>query len=145
MGINPCQHETTDSQIRVREIGRQAIVMNEQRRVFTVTKVDGCVIVGAPACDWAISQTEAGDVFIELKGVDVAHAIEQLEATICYWKDKNYLKGRVGALVVCSQYPKVSTFVQRARLRFLKKFNAPLQVVSRNLSFSFADLLSLQQ
>ena len=46
-------------------------------------KVDGCAIKTGQKCDdLLISQDEHEEHFVELKGVDIMHAIDQLEQTI---------------------------------------------------------------
>jgi 2C-methyl-D-erythritol 2,4-cyclodiphosphate synthase len=135
---------TTDSRVRVRENGRQAIFVNVERNVYYVVKVDGQVVKNALASDFVLTKKDVGNLVIELKGMDVSHAVEQVFATAQLWQDKGYRIGQVAALVVCSRKPSFDTKIQRFKANFAKKFKGPLHVVSRNDEFVFEKVLSFQ-
>src|SRR5438045_331972 len=55
-----------------------------QRRVEQIV-VDDCAIMAGQRCDWLIrlnDDTSKEEIYVELKGSDVYHAVEQLRSTI---------------------------------------------------------------
>jgi len=142
---NNCTNKTHDSHVKVAgEHGRQAVIRNGNRESFIRSKVDGCMLKQQTAADWVVSKPKVGDVIIELKGGDVSHAVDQIQATLNYWNKNNLSNGKFGALVVCSKYPKVDTKIQRAKLFLASKHKTPLHVVTQNLEYDFDALLSIR-
>lgn len=139
-----CSEITTDSKIKVEECGRKAVFLNEDRHSYVRTKVDGCLVEGSPASDWVVSRQQLGDVIVELKGTDVSHAITQVTATAALWENSDRRCGALAALIVCSQYPRIATGIQRAKERFKREYRAPLHVVSRNREYRFELVLSFE-
>jgi hypothetical protein len=143
MPLVDCQETVTHSRVKFEEKGKKVIFLNPDCGKFLRTRVDGCLKDCSPACDWVATKPNSGDVLVELKGSDVSHALEQLVSTAHYWTTKGYRAGELAALVVCSQYPRISTGIQRARLKFRRHFKAPLHVVSRNREFDIERLFGL--
>jgi hypothetical protein len=111
---------------------------------MAVTQVDGCLIVGATAADWIVTDPELGDVIVELKGKNVEYGARQILATAQYWRDSNYNLDRIAGLIVCVQYPRTSTTVQKAQQRFLREYRGPLHVVTKNYEFKLENVLSFR-
>jgi len=134
-----------DSEILVQENGRKATVLNKDRSVFFVIKVDGGVLVQATACDYIISKSKKADLLIELKGIDVKHAVEQISATAALWDSSGVREGAIAGLIVCSRLPnpRFSTNIQRARSSFLARYKGPLHVVDKNNKYEFDKVLSI--
>lgn len=141
MALADCQETTDVSLVKVAEEGKQVVFLNSDRKDFVKTKVDGCLINDATACDWVITH-DGADLFIELKGKDVDHGLRQILTTAQYWVEAGYRSAKLAALVVCCRYPRVSTGIQRAKLQFLRKYHGPLHVISRNKEVSFNDLIA---
>jgi hypothetical protein len=139
MTLAECQETIDVSRVKVEEEGKKAVFVNLERKTFVKTKVDGCLCTGETACDWVVTHDDA-DLFIELKGTDVDHGLSQIFCTARYWIDNGFSSSKLAALVVCCRYPRVSTGIQRAKLRFRRDFKGPLTVVSKNLEFTFKDL-----
>ena len=129
-----CCEITSVSKIKVEEHGRKAIFSNDKGLRCRKIKVDGCVINDSKqkSADWIVSRDDVGDIIVELKGKDVDHAVKQVIATAKYWKENGYQTGKMAALVVSSQFPKVTTAVRKAQQDFAKHFNGPLHVVTQN-------------
>lgn len=109
-----------------------------------VFQIDGNVIRVGHKCDkllLIIEATTAPDkgtaVFIELKGRDIDHAIEQLEATINnqlfipYPTEKERARARI---VTAGCGPKSSSRkkLEEARIRFRNRYNIGLRVLKHN-------------
>lgn len=97
---------------------------------MTKVNVDGCQITDGIRCDYLILDHCHNEYFVELKGKDLPHAIEQLEATIQQLSDKNNTT-RKQAIIVSSRNPSNDTSVQRAKAIFKKKYNTEL--ISKNI------------
>ena len=89
-----------------------------------------------------MSRPGFGDVIVELKGTDVDHAVRQVEATAAHWSSNGYKVGRLGAIIVAKQYPKISTNVRKAQERFASTYRSPLHVVTKNYEGTLEMVLS---
>ncbi|HEX8662846.1 MAG TPA: hypothetical protein VF744_02305 [Beijerinckiaceae bacterium] len=139
-----CEEETSVERIKVEELGRKATFVNEEHNTYRKTQMDGCVVKNQLAADWVVSRANIGDVIIELKGRHVEHAVRQIRATAGFLTDGDYREGRLAGLVVCTQFPKASTTVQRAQAEFARAFKGPLHVVTQNLEYAFENVLSFK-
>lgn len=144
MELNNCSNASRSSKIKVEEKGKKATFLNGQREEMIRTKIDGCLIKNSIACDWAVSKKGVGDVVIELKGVDVSHATEQILTTAKWWQTGGRSNGAIAGLIVCTQFPRFSTKIQKAKDRLRKELRAPLHVVPHNREYVLESLLNLQ-
>lgn len=135
-----CVEETSVSKIKLEECGRKVVFLNPANDAHHVTRVDGCVIKSGSRADWIVSRAGVGHVIVELKGTDVGHAIQQIEATAAFCTAKSLIDGPVGALIMCRQVPKAMSSLQAATHRLRKKFGVALRVSSSSYEFSLSDL-----
>lgn len=133
--VASCIIETTDSQIKLEENQRKIIFENQDRRHYFKVQVDGCIIKDGVRCDkMLLSQDEREEYYVELKGTDVVHAIEQLKATIMRLGE---FDGNRHSYVVCTNVaPAYNTRIQAQQLLFKKQFNSELLVRERQLTRS---------
>lgn len=118
------------------------MLLNLQRSSVRRIRVDGCLIKGSGASDWIVSKANCVDVVIELKGRDVDHAVEQIEATMRFWSN-HASRGentKLAALIVCAQYPRIDTKIQQAKHRLARGHGAPLHIRTRNGEYEFCSL-----
>ncbi len=141
MTITKCRKQTDVSKIKFEERGRKAIFVNPDRRSHFRTKIDGCLISDGLAADWILTRTDVGDVIIELKGTDVNHAAAQIMHTAAMWHGKLCCRKTLAGLIVCRQYPRIDTTIQKAKLRFKKKHGGPLHVVAKNREYVLESVL----
>lgn len=128
-----CVEKTTDTIIKFEENKKSIIFNNKERKSFCKVKVDGCQIKEGERCDDLLVGVQKGDeFFVELKGVDVSHALDQLEASLTKLSDtKNKVK-KVCSYIICKNVaPSFMTKVQMAKVKFKKKFNSDL-IISEN-------------
>lgn len=144
MALADCREITNVSKIKVEENQRKAVFLNDPRENYFRTKVDGCLVVHTLASDWVVSKPTVGDVVVELKGKDVNHAIKQIVSTLSYWKKEGLSNGKLAGLIVCTQYPKISTTVQKAQELIAKDYKAPLHVVTKNYEYKLENVLSFK-
>jgi hypothetical protein len=115
--------ETIDHpRIRIDDPGtaRSAILLNPDRTKVRRIRMDDCLAPrGAVSADWVVSMARVVDVIVELKGRNVDHAVEQIEATRIYWSkhQEHVTHQSIGAWIICSEYPRASTKVARYRER----------------------------
>lgn len=141
MKSTKCARFTTDSKIKLSEPKSQtAIIDNKDKFEFIAIRFDGCIVCNKLACDWIVIGPNEYYLAVELKGCDVDHAVEQIEATFAYLDTTDEMpKGRAG-LIVCSRYPRTDTKVQRLKLRLAKRFSASLHVKTDGRNLQFTDL-----
>lgn len=64
------------------EQGRQHRAINSDRCFVNHYQIDGAVIRTGLRCDYLLINEDKSDAYlIELKGTDIVHAVDQLEAT----------------------------------------------------------------
>lgn len=92
-------------------------------------KVDGCEINDdSIRCDFMHIAKEI-EFYIELKGQDLEHALEQIKATINRLSS-NVKKGNKISYIICTRSPMSSSEIQNHKLEFRKKFNSKLEIKS---------------
>lgn len=124
---NPsCTKEVTDKLLVVEENKRKCVFQNPDGHLLTKVQVDGCQITQGVRCDYLIIDHCRNEYFVELKGKDFPHAIEQLEATIKQLASMDIQIKRL-AIIVSSRFPSNDTTLQRAKVLFKKKYRAELQ------------------
>ena len=120
----------------------RAVFKNPDRSPFHLVKYDGCVVRNVLACDWIVIRPGIGVIVVELKGCDVAHAAEQILATLAFVDQAGIEPRRRAAVVVCTRFPRFDTKVQRLAQQISRKFHAPLHVRTHGRDLVFEDLLS---
>src|SRR5690606_32364109 len=126
--MQECRNATKNPKIKVEENGRKAIFSNDNRDEYILTRYDGCVVKNEIGADWIISKEGLGDVIVELKGCNVLYAARQVSETASFLQKNNMRNSKIGGLIICRQYPRENTLIQRAKLDFQKKFSGPLKI-----------------
>lgn len=108
-----------------------------------LSRVDGCMCKQMTACDFVATELGVGDVFVELKGSDVDHAVDQVDTTLREWRQNGWSGNVSAGLVVCSRYPRHDTKIQRMRIRFAKQYGAALHVVRYGQELDFSRVLAM--
>lgn len=95
----------------------------------TSIKVDGCEINDdSIRCDF-MHLAKGIEFYIELKGQDLEHALEQIKSTILRLSS-NIVKGNKVSYIICTRSPMTSSEIQNYKLEFRKKFNSKLEIKS---------------
>lgn len=101
-------------------------------------QVDGDIIVDGFRCDkLAVIEKDNKhwtEVFVELKGSDVMHAVEQLDATLQHKIFQHKSVDRKLARVVGHSFPsnKSDTRIEKAKIRFLQQHHCELRCLKSN-------------
>ena len=124
-----CQTRKCDPQITLKENRSKLTFLNPNRDEITVIKVDGCAIKdnNTLKCDYAIVPCDEIEMYVELKGCDIPHAIKQLESTIKLLSE-NPKKIKKHCFIVSTRFPKYTTSIQILKDKFRKNFNSTFQV-----------------
>ena len=86
-----------------------------------------------------------GRIVVELKGRDVPHAIEQVEAGLNHLKDIGMRELKLAALIVCTRYsshPTFTTSMQKAKNKLAKIHKARLHITKDGRDLNFEGLLN---
>ncbi|KAA6322012.1 hypothetical protein EZS27_028406, partial [termite gut metagenome] len=107
---------------------------NPGRKEIICVKVDGCAIKDGIRCDWMIIDSGV-EHYIELKGRDVTHALEQLKQSIQRLSN-DPAKEIKFAFVVSTRCPLSGTDVQKMQKMFKDEFKANLTIKNSPFTFS---------
>ena len=135
-GFEPQQQLLQRNVISVRENGKKYTLELIPSKECAAYQVDGEIIKEGNKCDKliAINCQEEGwcEIFVELKGKDISHAILQLEETLkkdCFLHQTVKMK-RARIVGQCIPRNTGNSVMERAKIRFLKKFNCDLRAFS---------------
>ena len=67
------------------------------------------------------------EIYVELKGRDVLHAVKQLESTISLLSDNPQTIKKL-CFVISTRVPRQTTSIQQLQSQFKKKFNASFRI-----------------
>ncbi|MCM1452574.1 MAG: hypothetical protein NC102_09950 [Clostridium sp.] len=136
-GFAPSQTWQTRSIVSVSENGKTYILPLVPPKSSAVFQIDGNIIKDGSKCDKLVIVSEphiGAAVFVELKGKDIAHAIDQLEATIinnhfCHKAQRgDILRARI-VTSGCGPASSSQKILADAKIRFLKRYCCDLRVL----------------
>ena len=108
-----------------KENKRSFRVKNSSKRYINEVRVDGCLIKSGKKCDWLyeIECQNTNEIFyVELKGKDLNHALEQILETIDYCnRVHNHNSCKKRAYIVLSRYPKEDSSIQKKKKELNKR------------------------
>lgn len=127
--LEVCIQPTTDSKIKFEENKRKIIFLNSGRLEYKKVQVDGCAINDKVTmrCDnLLVSADEHEERYVELKGTDVMHAIDQLKETI--ERLGEFDNNRHAYVISTNVAPIYTTSIQKKALFFKRKYRSELVV-----------------
>lgn len=120
-----CVKDCADAYIVFEQNRRRVCFYNPNRQICKCVQVDGCAITEGIRCDNMLtSHDERCEYFVELKGTDVKHAIEQLRVSIQTLGE--FTDDRSAYVVSTNVAPALTTTIQRAKRDFRTKLQAEL-------------------
>jgi hypothetical protein len=120
---------TNNNKLVVFEEARSKLVIeNKDEVVATKVTVDGCEITSGIRCDYMFLIKDS-EIFIELKGQNLKHAIEQIETTILKLSSNSKMKKKK-SFIICTRSPLTSASIQNIRVKFRKNYNSEFIVKS---------------
>ncbi|MBD2484655.1 hypothetical protein [Planktothrix sp. FACHB-1365] len=134
-----CEKIISDKRITRKENQSQIIIENPNQFKVCVVQVDGCAIKEGLRCDYLVIPDQQDikrtlEIYIELKGSKILHAIEQLEATIKQLSDDPAKQKKV-CIIISTRCPLATTEIQNFKRDFKKKYNATLEV--KNINYTY--------
>jgi len=116
---------------------RSKLVLNNKDQILSTSiHVDGCAINdNGIRCDY-LHLAKQLEIYIELKGQDIEHAMKQLERTITLLGAGNKQQKRI-CYIICTRSPLASTQIQQYDRHFRNKYNAKLVVKSSPYTDSY--------
>lgn len=103
------------------------------------TKVDGCSSKppdNQPKCDFKHDVLERFELYIELKGQDIKHAVEQIINTVIHLSQEPKKFPKFG-FIVCTRNPLSSTEIQQYQHKLMKEYNMKLTIKSSPAEFKY--------
>lgn len=120
---------TSKNKIFIYKERRSSLTLQNNDEVMsTRIVVDGCEVQEGIRCDYLHKAKEI-EMYIELKGQDVLHAIAQIERTICLLSEDVRRQKKV-SYIICSRSPLASTQIQKYDRQFREKYNSKLIIKS---------------
>lgn len=120
---------TNSNKLVVFEETRSKLVIENVDKVqATKVTVDDCEITNGIRCDYMYLIKDS-EIYIELKGQDIKHAIEQLETTIRKLS-ANPKTQKKKSFVICTRSPLSSASIQNVQVKFRKNYNSEFIVKS---------------
>ena len=133
--VEACICKTKDSQIKFEENKRKIVFENPSRLSYERVDVDGCTITEGIRCDkLLLSEDEHEERYVELKGTDVMHAIDQLEETIKHLGE--YTDNRYAYIISTNVAPAIYPKCQAKIKYFKEKYCAELKIQEKQLKVS---------
>ncbi|MBE0472381.1 MAG: hypothetical protein IBX55_23095 [Methyloprofundus sp.] len=100
-----CFHYTSQKKLSLKEKGRTLFINNPEEKKLLKIKIDGCLIEkNNQACDFGFG-VERCSHFVELKGGNISHALDQLMASLSYFEQNlaQHLTKPSQAIIVASK------------------------------------------
>ena len=120
-----CVKDCADANIVFEQNRRRVCFYNPNRQICKCVQVDGCAITeGIRSDNMLTSHDERCEYFVELKGTDVKHAIEQLRVSIQTLGE--FTDDRSAYVVSTNVAPALTTTIQRAKRDFRTKLQSEL-------------------
>jgi hypothetical protein len=131
-----CEKSTKNPVIRLKENRSEIIFKNPERLEVCIVTVDNCAIQEGIRCDYALTVDNLKEEFyIELKGRDIEHALDQLEATIQIISSDPQKYPKTCFVISTRCPPRANTKIANRQQIMKKKYNAALIV--KNISHTY--------
>jgi len=127
--LQACVEELNDSKITLKRDGRRATFDNSDRAVIKRVDVDRWILSSSTAkADFIVSKPGVADVIVELKGKDIAHAVEQIVATHSKWKTVPPFSAKIGGLIIFTRCPMRSAATGDIKKRLLQQHGLWMEI-----------------
>jgi hypothetical protein len=112
-------------------------IENPKKQKFKIVEIEDCVIQTGKRCDWLVISPSGDLVFIELKGNKVEYAIQQIENTLSFIRNKCSLfnNRKITCIISCTRCPLSTTDIQNHKVKFKKKYKASLLVKTGTVKY----------
>lgn len=111
-------------------------LLNPKRVFIKIIRVDDCAIKEGIRCDYLLVLPSRQEIYIELKGSDVRHAVDQIARSIdlltCTDKSQRKL-----CFIATTRCPLSSAQIQNLKKKFKKEYNATLTIKNGLISHEY--------
>lgn len=138
-----CEEYRFDKIIVLQENRSKIVFANQNQEKVLILKVDGCVISDNETlrCDYALLPSDEVEIYVELKGSDITHAVKQIESTIRLLSE-NSQKIKKLCFVVSTRVPKQTTSIQQLQSKFKKNFNASFRIKNMQDEYDLSNIIN---
>lgn len=115
------------------ELGKRYHLNVSQSKRSSLFQIDGYIISGGKRCDKLVliekGEDNWAEVFVELKGVDVASGIDQLKACLDNSLFKHLTNKELRARIIAQSFPsnKSNPIMEKAKIEFRQKYHCDLR------------------
>ncbi len=120
-----CETITNETKIVLHENHSKITFLNNKKLNIRNILVDNCLITNGLRCDYLLILPDNKELFVELKGHNVQHAIKQIEQSI-ETISKNKAQNPKASFIISTRCPLASAEIQNYKKIFKKKFNCEL-------------------
>lgn len=136
-----CETTSTDPNIVVSDTHNQNSrsrfrLHNPTKLSIKIVRVDDCVIREGIRCDYLILTPNGEEMYVELKGSDVRHAVKQIARSIdlltctCQPVPKK-------CFIASTRCPINSTEIQNLKKKFRRQYNAELVIKNGEIDYKY--------
>ncbi|MFA4851684.1 MAG: hypothetical protein WC868_07535 [Bacteroidales bacterium] len=130
-----CEKIKTDRYIVLHEKKSKITFVNKARLKVRKILIDGCVIKNNEIrCDYLVIRQPDEEIYVELKGSDVSHAIKQIENTIVKVSHNAKSLDKY-CFIISTRCPLISPEIQNHKLYFKRRYNSFL--IIKNSPYEF--------
>lgn len=136
-----CQNVRSDSEIVISDRGSRNNrskfrLHNPNRASIKIVQVDDCVIKEGIRCDYLLVLPSEQEVYVELKGSDVKHAVEQISRSIGLLTCNCHAVVKL-CFIASTRCPINSTEIQNLKRKFRQKYNAQLTIQNGEITHTY--------
>lgn len=110
---------------------------NPKRVSIRVVQVDDCVIKEGVRCDYLLILPSEQEIYIELKGSDVKHAVEQIARSIDLLACNRHSVVKL-CFIASTRCPINSTEIQNLKKKFRQKYNAQITIKNGEINHTYS-------
>lgn len=134
-----CETILSNKLIPLAENKSKLVIENPNQFKVCVIEVDGYAIKEGVRCDYLVIPDQQDikkviEIYIELKGSKISHAIDQLEATLKKLSDDPAKQEKV-CIIISTRCPLAGNDIQNFKKYFKKKYNAKLEFKNRTYTY----------
>lgn len=132
-GYAPEQELSIRKIVATSELGKRYHLNVSQSKRSSLFQVDGYIVSEGKRCDKLALVEKAKDnwaeIFVELKGVDIASGVEQLRACLDNSLFKHLTNKELRARIIAQSFPsnKSNPVMEKAKIEFRQKYHCDLR------------------
>ena len=132
-GYSPEQELSARKIVATSEQGKRYHLNVSQSKRSSIFQIDGYIISEGKRCDKLVLIEKAEDnwteIFVELKGVDIASGVEQLKTCLDNPLFKHHTNKELRARIVAHSFPsyKLNPVMEKAKIEFRQKYHCDLR------------------